>query len=353
MAESSKFDIDAVLPQPGEADFSQFLKVLNGEEPDRPTLFEFFLNPRLLQKLSGVALLPGMSWLDVQKVRLAAFQRAGYDYLTVKPPGFVFTVGEQAHEASISQNDGAMIFDRKSMEAYPWQDPEDTRYDLVEEFAQFVPDTMKLVVWGPGGVLENAISLVGYEQLCLLIMDDPDFATELFANIGSRLERYYQLAAPIEKVGACISNDDWGFKTQTLFSPRAMRKYVFPWHKKIVSQIHAAGRPAILHSCGNFSKIIDDIVDDMGFDARHSYEDNIWPVEEAYEALHGRIAVLGGIDVDFVCRSSPEAVYSRSAAMLAQVKGRGGYALGTGNSVPDYVPDEGYFAMIRAALDLR
>jgi uroporphyrinogen decarboxylase len=353
MSEYSQFDIDAVLPQPGEADFSQLLKVLKGEEPERPTLFEFFLNPRLLQKLSGMEMYAGMSWLDEQKVRLAAFQRAGYDYLTVKPPGFVFTVGDQAHEASISQNDGALIFDRKSMEAYPWQNPDDARYDLVEEFAQYVPDNMKLVVWGPGGVLENAISLVGYEKLCLLIMDDPEFALELFANIGSRLERYYQLSAQIPKVGACISNDDWGFKTQTLFSPRAMRKYIFPWHKKIVAQIHAAGKPAILHSCGNFSQIIEDIVEEMAFDARHSYEDTIWPVEEAYEALHGRIAVLGGIDVDFVCRSSTEAIYARSSAMLRQVKGRGGYALGTGNSVPEYVPDEGYFAMIRAALDQR
>ena len=132
-----------------------------------------------------------------------------------------------------------------------------------------------------------------------------------------------------------------------------MRKYIFPWHKKIVAQIHAAGKPAILHSCGNFSQIIEDIVEEMAFDARHSYEDTIWPVEEAYEALHGRIAVLGGIDVDFVCRSSTEAIYARSSAMLRQVKRRGGYALGTGNSVPEYVPDEGYFAMIRAALDQR
>jgi uroporphyrinogen decarboxylase len=296
---------------------------------------------------------PEMSWLEQQKVRLAAFQRAGYDYLTVKVPGFAFTVGDQAHEASISQNDGALIFDRKSMEEYPWQEPEDAQYELVEEFAQFVPDNMKMVIWGPGGVLENAISLFGYENLCLLIMDDPDMATELFQEIGSRLERYYKIAAQIDKVGACISNDDWGFKTQTLFSPRAMRKFVFPWHKRIVQQIHATGKPAILHSCGNFSRVINDIVDDMQFDARHSYEDTIWPVEEAYESLHGRIAVLGGIDVDFVCRSSPEAVYERSKAMLMQAKGRGGYALGTGNSVPEYVPDEGYFAMIRAALDLR
>jgi uroporphyrinogen decarboxylase len=99
--------------------------------------------------------------------------------------------------------------------------------------------------------------------------------------------------------------------------------------------------------------VIDDIVDDMQFDARHSYEDTIWPVEEAYESLHQRIAILGGIDVDFICRSTPEAVYERSKAMLLKTKGRGGYALGTGNSVPEYVPDEGYFAMIRAALEQR
>ena len=347
------FDIDAVLPTAGEADFTQLLRVLHGEEPDRPTLFEFFLNPRVLEKLSGMEYTADMSWLEQQKVRLKAFQRAGYDYLTVKVPEFEFTLGEQDHAASISQNEGAVISDRKSMQTYPWQNPDNARYDLVEEFAKFVPDNMKLIIWGPGGVLENAISLVGYENLCLLIMDDPELADDLFANIGGRLERYYQNATQFDVVGACISNDDWGFKTQTLFSPRAMRKYIFPWHKKIVAQIHAAGKPAILHSCGNFSRVVDDIVEDMQFDARHSYEDAIWPVEEAYEALRGRIAVLGGVDVDFVCRAEPQAVYQRAKAMLSQVKGRGGYALGTGNSVPNYVPDEGYFAILRAALEQR
>jgi len=63
--------------------------------------------------------------------------------------------------------------------------------------------------------------------------------------------------------------------------------------------------------------------------------------------------VLGGIDLDFVCRATPEAVYARSRAMLERAAARGGYALGTGNSVPDYVPDPNYFAMIRAALDQR
>ena len=70
------------------------------------------------------------------------------------------------------------------------------------------------------------------------------------------------------------------------------------------------------------------------------------PVEEAYEQYHDRIAILGGIDVDFVCRSTPEEVYARSRAMLERSASRGGYALGTGNSVPEYIPYENFIAMI-------
>ncbi|MFW5982426.1 MAG: uroporphyrinogen-III decarboxylase-like protein, partial [Candidatus Brocadiia bacterium] len=65
------------------------------------------------------------------------------------------------------------------------------------------------------------------------------------------------------------------------------------------------------------------------------------------------IAVLGGIDVDYVCRKQPGEIYERSRAMLERASDRGGYAPGTGNSVPDYVPDEHYFAMITAALEAR
>jgi uroporphyrinogen decarboxylase len=69
----------------------------------------------------------------------------------------------------------------------------------------------------------------------------------------------------------------------------------------------------------------------------------------AYERWGERIAILGGIDLDFVCRSTPAEVHARSRAMLERSATRGGYALGTGNSVPEYVPVENYFAMITAA----
>jgi uroporphyrinogen decarboxylase len=152
-------------------------------------------------------------------------------------------------------------------------------------------------------------------------------------------------------VGALVSNDDWGFKTQTMMAPSDMRKYVVPWHKKIAEVIHKAGKPAILHSCGNFKYIMDDIIEDIQYDAKHSFEDTIMPVEVAYETYGSRIAILGGLDVNFICRSSPDVIKKRAFSMLERAKGKGGYALGTGNSVPDYIPLENYLAMISVIND--
>jgi uroporphyrinogen decarboxylase len=184
-----------------------------------------------------------------------------------------------------------------------------------------------------------------------MLYEDKDLVKEIIDNIGSRLVKHYEILGGFDAVGAMISNDDWGYKTQPMLTPAQMREYIIPWHKKIVQAIHNAGRPAILHSCGNLELVMDDIIDDIGFDGKHSYEDVICPVEEMYDRYHDRIAILGGIDVDFLCRSTPEEITKRSRALVEMGMRGGGYALGSGNSIPEYVPQENYLAMIKAAID--
>jgi uroporphyrinogen decarboxylase len=329
------------------------LKVLRCEAPDRPTLFEFFLNGRLYRKLAGAAWTDDLSLASQWRMLMAAFRAAGYDYATVNGSYFRFPGGEHDRAQTISLNQGAVITDRKSFDAYSWPDPEAQDYTTPKTIAPDMPRGMKLIVCGPGGVLENVISLVGYDNLCFMLADDPRLASDIFEQVGRRLVHHYQKAACHDTVGACISNDDWGFKTQTMLSVADMRKYVFPWHVKIVEAIHAAGKPAILHSCGEAREIMEDIITLMRYDGKHSYEDVIMPVEDAYARWGGRIAILGGIDVDFIMRSTPEGIYRRSRAMIDRSATRGGFALGTGNSVPEYIEDEKYFAMTRAALEGR
>lgn len=342
--------VSSHVPSPN---FDNLLAVLNKGIPERWTLFEFFLNGRLHSRLSGITPQPGDGEMVGMECVVKAFAQAGYDYVTYKPPQFAFPRGAREREQTISINDGAVITDRESFETCPWIEPDDCDYSTLDKIRKILPDGMKVITQGPGGVLENVIALMGYESLCYVVADDPELARDVFDAVGSRLLRYYEIVAPYESVGACISNDDWGFKTQPMLSPEILREYCFPWHERFVEAIHAQGKPAILHSCGRPDEVMDDVIDDMKFDGRHSYEDTIQPVEEVYEQYGKRIAILGGIDVDFVIRSTPDEVYERSKAMLERAEGRGSYALGTGNSVPEYVPDEHYCAMNWAAIEPR
>ncbi len=339
------------LPQVhSEPDFNNILSVLARSTPLRPTLFEFFLNDPLYARLAGdVSTEPDD--LQPHVTKIMGFRRAGYDYATILLPGFSFLTADVHKVQTVSLNEGAVIRDRASFDAYVWPDPAAADYKLLHRLLPILPRGMKLIVHSPFGVLENVIRLVGYENLCFMSVDDEALVADIFEGVGSRLVEYYKRCVTHEAVGAIIGNDDWGFKSQTMLPPEQMRKLVFPWHREWVQVAHHAGKPAILHSCGMLTEVMDDIIDDMKYDGKHSYEDAIQPVEEAYDQYHDRIAILGGIDLDFVCRSRPEAIYDRSSRMLA--RGSCSYALGTGNSVPEYVPVENYVAMIQPAIERR
>lgn len=337
-----------------QPDIEQLYSVLRKEKANRPVLFEFIINLETCLRFSGWETQPQPGTVDYYRMVIEAFSKLGYDVApvyTFESGLFSFPKGEQESLASRSQNQGALITDRKSFESYDWPDAGSGNYELYHQLSAFLPDGMKLLGFSNGGVLENATDIVGFEKLCEIYLTDPELTGEIFKNIGERLLKFYSIVASMDSVGVCVVNDDWGFKTQTMFPPDMMESYVFPYIRKIVEVIHANGKPAILHSCGNVKDIMDVIIDDLKLDGKHSFEDGIYPVEDALDWWAGRIAIMGGIDVDFLVRRSPEEIYKRSLRLLEKTFGTGSFALGSGNSIPEFVPAENYLAMIRAAVD--
>jgi uroporphyrinogen decarboxylase len=339
-------------------DIENLYKVLRREEPPRPTLFELFMNLPLYERLAGRKLLT--QYADSQaeetafenlKLVVDAYAVAGYDYSTSYGSSFKFEAEQQEKKNTISLNEGFVITDEKSFESYKWPRPIDFDFSRLEKIRPFLPEGMKLMVMGPGGVLENVITLTGYENLCFLLFDEPDLTEAIFNKVGEALLKYYEIALSFDTVGLMMSNDDWGFKHQTLISPADMRKYVFPWHKKYADLAHEKKIPAVLHSCGYPNDIMDDVIDFIKYDGKHSFEDAIVPIEDSYERWHDKIAILGGIDVNFMIQNTEEDIISRCRAMLKRAEGRGAYALGTGNSVPEYIPQDNFIALLKAALE--
>jgi uroporphyrinogen decarboxylase len=232
-------------------------------------------------------------------------------------------------------------------EAYPWPDPEAASTRSLEWFQANLPEDMCIV--GSGGFAhfsEYLNWLMGYETLCYALFDQRD----LVAAIAARLMDIYRVVVrrflEFDRVKIIWGSDDMGFRSGTLISPKDTREFVLPGHKLMAQMSHAAGRPYLLHSCGNLRAIMGDLIEDVGIDAKHSFEDTIEDVVEAKRVYGHRIAVLGGIDMDFLCRASEAEIRERVRRTLEACQPGGGYCLGTGNSVANYLPLDNYLAML-------
>ena len=143
------------------------------------------------------------------------------------------------------------------------------------------------------------------------------------------------------------------FRSSLLTNPTTVRQHILPQYRRVIAVIHAGGSPFLWHSCGCIFEIMDDVVA-LGINAKHSNEDAIAPFDRWIADYGKKIGLLGGFDMDFLCVNSPDVVYSKVLELGRRYRSSArGYALGSGNSIPDYVPTENYLSMIRAAQTLR
>jgi uroporphyrinogen decarboxylase len=195
-------------------------------------------------------------------------------------------------------------------------------------------------------IFETVSFLLGYETMCLKMFDEPRLVDAIYEQVGRFYLDYTRALCDFSSVKLIWGSDDFGFRTGTLVSTRVLRESVLPWHKKCARIAHEHDRPYLMHSCGKIDEIMDDLIDDVGIDAKHSFEDVITPVSQFKKRYGGRLAVLGGIDVDFLCRQDEEAVREKTRQTLRECLPGGGYCLGTGNTVANYIPLDNYLAML-------
>lgn len=314
-------------------DFSQLKNALTREKtPDYVPLYELYANPDTIAELVGNA--------DAGPSFYRFYLWAGYDYVPVWPL-YTMPLG-----SLVDTSKPYPVKDLADLAAYPWPKTEDFSFEPFHAAARAIPAGMR-IIGQTGGPFEMAQQLLGYETLCYYLYDEPGLVEAMFDQIGDFYARLYTNMAEQPGVGALVISDDMGYKNGTMISAAHLRQYVKPIHANLVRIAHEAGLPCILHSCGNLDEIIDEWIDDVQMDAKHSFEDSIHPVEEMYEKYSDRVAILGGYDLNRLCHDSVGEVDQRCRRLIEMGK-KGGYALGSGNSIPHFVPKENYRAMLMA-----
>lgn len=292
------------------------------------------------------------------QMREIAIQRfLGYDYVRCGLEGMDMPLKHVVTEdtAALAREGGRSymelhsgpITSREEFEKYPWPNPDSASTRSLEWYQDNLPDDMCII--GSGGFAHFAELLswlMGYETLCMSLYDQRDLVEAISKRLLEMYEKVLRRLLEFDRVKIIWGSDDMGFKSQTLISPDDLREFVLPGHELMARMSHEAERPYLLHSCGNLSAIMDDLIDDVRIDAKHSFEDTIETVESAKEAYGDRLALLGGIDVDFLCRAGETEIRRRVRRTLEKCMPGGGYCLGTGNSVANYIPLDNYLVML-------
>lgn len=344
-------------------DFERLARVLRREQPDHVPNYEHIIDPAVMTAITGKpppAIVPGNAPSKIAHARYTCqfFKAMGYDYVPMEMPLRLFRLnvivssrpGPRGTESRGWVDDNrSTIASSEEFDEYPWPGVEDAiDYEYLVLAAKVLPEGMKLVSGVAGGVHEHVMWLTGMRAFSRALRRDPAFVDAMFGKVGSLIAGVDAIIAELDHVGAMRMGDDMGYKSATMLSPATLRKHVFPRQKQVVQVAHRHDKPFILHSCGNLTEIIDELIGDVCIDAWHSFQDVILPVTEA-KRLHGdRVAILGGIDLDRLCRGTPAAVRQHCQRVLAACMPGGGYALGSGNSIPTYVNLDNYRAMLDA-----
>lgn len=339
--------MDAMTPLKRDVDFSNFLKAITRTgTATYLSFYEHIASPGFIATRTGTQFdQMGMDDPGYWEIYVNFWLGMGYDCVPMEIP--LNCPLPSGHDALSEESEAKVVIrSREDFEKYAWPtetDPIDLRH--FETVAKLLPSGIKIVGGVSAGPYEWTSMMLGTIGLSYLLADDPELVADSFAKIGSLHAAADRQLASMDAIGALRQGDDLGFKTATFLSPSQLREHVFPTYQQMVDIAHAAGKPFILHSCGNLEKVYEDLIA-IGIDAKHSYEDIITPVEVFKQQYGTRITPLGGLDVDFICRGSEDEIRAYTRNKIEQCFSDGYWTLGTGNSLTNYMPVENYITVL-------
>jgi uroporphyrinogen-III decarboxylase len=171
---------------------------------------------------------------------------------------------------------------------------------------------------GLDGMFTVACELRGADNLCVDMLEDPDFYHELMEYLTQAT--IARIRAWRAYIGENEISESFGFADDSilLLSREMYRDYVLPYHQKLARGISTMKKRGSAHLCGDatrhFSLIRDELnvySFDTGFPVAH---------RELCEELGRDVCVMGGPSVVFINSAGCEAIDAESKRIIESVK---------------------------------
>lgn len=341
-------------------DYTHVVNAAYNRVPARIPLYEHIISERIMEQILDTEF-ADLQYGDFNDKReyfrqyCRFYKNMGYDTVSFER----CITGILPGGGALGGHKPGVIKTREDFIKYPW---DSIPYLFFEKYAddflllgQCMPEGMK-AVGGPGnGIFECVQDLVGFSDLCYISIDNPELYADLFKKVGNMIYRIWDEF--LKRYGdiycVCRFGDDLGYKSNTLISAANIRTNIVPQYKRIIGLVHDYNKPFLLHSCGRIFDVMEDLINVAGIDAKHSNEDQIAEFSLWIDKYGDRIGIFGGVDTDNLCRKSRQEIEEIVANIVAYSAGRCGFAIGSGNSIPEYVPVSGYLAMVEKVRKIR
>lgn len=219
------------------------------------------------------------------------------------------------------------------------------RWESAKQIRAAYPDHF-MVVDGCG-LFEPAWALCGFENYLDYIAAEPNFVAELTACLA---DFSCKLTAQLRGVGAngIRFGDDWGFQDRLMMRPETWRRILKEAYRRIYGTARDAGLVVMIHSCGNITDILPDLID-VGVEVVHPLQPEAMDVGYCQREFGKYLTFWGGLG------SQSTLPYGSPADVRAEVRQRlrlfadGGYILAPAGAAPTETPAENIAAIVEVA----
>ncbi len=193
-------------------------------------------------------------------------------------------------------------------------------------------------------LFERAWSIRGMENLMMDFIQNPSFVHELFSLITDfnikiirHLSHY-----PIDGI---YFGDDWGGQRGLLMSPDMWRKFIKPHVKKMYDQSHEQGYDVFIHSCGDISLLLEDLIE-IGLNVFNPFQPEVMDIETVMSKYRGKLAYYGSISIQKTLPfGTREEVKEEVDHRLQMAKKYGGLIPSPSHDMPSDIPLENTLVM--------
>ncbi len=299
----------------------------------------------------------GEGFSELHGERLARFDRYPEDATVLLIEPVIFermnlswpVVAEGAHDARVALDDWAKLDEFIDKLPDPESDPQMDA--LVERAAQARARGQYLMFGWWRLFFERPWAIRGMQNLLMDYYLYPEQVHRLHSALCDLYIAYLERGVRELHPDGFWTSDDLGHQKQLFMSPATYRALIKPYYLRIGAYLKAHNLHWWLHSCGNNTAILDDLIE-AGVDVFHPVQKGTMAYAQVAHDYGDRLTFLVGFDVQHVLQEgSPEEVRAEVRHIIDTFdRPGGGLCIAAGNGILPGTPLDNVEAFLDEAL---